>query len=42
MKKYLFRILIVMLGIWAAIGNIGCKNEYKDMLPGEIRLKEND
>ena len=42
MKKLLFRITIVMLTIWVAIGTTGCKNEYKDMLPGEIRLVEND
>ena len=42
MKKLLFRITIVMLTIWVAIGTTGCKNEYKDILPGEIRLVEND
>lgn len=42
MKKHLFRILVAMMAIWAAIGTTGCKNEYKDMLPGEVRLKEND
>lgn len=42
MKKKLFRILVVILAIWVAVGTTGCKNEYKDMLPGEVRLKEND
>ena len=42
MKKHLFRILVAMMAIWAAIGTTGCKNENKDMLPGEVRLKEND
>ena len=42
MKKHLFRILIVILSIGTTIGTTGCKNEYEDMLPGEIRLKEND
>lgn len=41
MKKYLFHFLAVMLTICAAIGTTGCKNEYKDMLPGEVRFKEN-
>lgn len=42
MKKNMLRLLLVIGIICAAITTTGCKNEYKDMLPGEVRLKEND
>jgi hypothetical protein len=42
MKKTFFRILLAVSALWTAIGNFSCTNEYEDMLPGEMRLKEND
>lgn len=42
MKKILFSTLIIAISLCALVGTTGCKNEYKDMVPGEVRLKENN
>jgi hypothetical protein len=41
MKKIFLHLLVIAAGIMFAICNTACKNEYKDMLPNEVRLKEN-
>lgn len=41
MKKFFLNLLIIGAGITLAICNTSCKNEYKDMLPNEVRLNEN-
>lgn len=42
MKKNIFRILMASAALLIMIGSTGCSNKYKDMQPGEVRLKEND
>lgn len=42
MKKTIFSTLIIAISLCVLVGTSGCKNEYKDMHPGEVRLKEND
>lgn len=42
MKKTLFCLLLALITVITTIGTTGCKNKYKDMLPGEVRLEEND
>lgn len=42
MKKTLFCLLLATIAISTIIGTTGCSNKYKDMLPGEVRLEEND
>lgn len=41
MKKLFLNLLIIGTGITLAICNTSCKNEYKDMLPNEVRFDEN-
>lgn len=38
--KTITRLLVALAAIFAI--NTACTNEYKDMQPGEVRLKEND
>lgn len=42
MKKVLFSILATVFAIWCVTTTTSCTNEYKDMIPGEVRLIEND
>lgn len=42
MKYYMLRFLLIIGIICLAVTTTSCKNEYKDMLAGEVRLKEND
>lgn len=42
MKTIILRCLMVATLILSLAGMSSCCNEYKDMLPGEVRLVEND
>lgn len=42
MKKSFLRIIMASVTLLAIIGSTGCTETYKDLQPGEVRLKEND
>ena len=42
MRKFLLTITATLMAIVSAINLTGCTDEYRDMLRGEVRLKEND
>lgn len=41
MKKVILPLALILSIIYTLLGSTSCSNDYKDMIPGEVRLKEN-